>query len=84
MPEQQSLKSLRVPAGSTVEQVVGYSGIMDEFPEIDLKKNRVGIFGRLVDLHAAIQPHDRVEVYRPFLIDPKEARKLRVKRNRTK
>ena len=79
LPEKQLLKSLTVPAGSTVEQVIHYSGIMDLSPEIDFKKNRLGIFGKLVGLQTAVQAYDRVEVYRPLVIDPKEARKLRVK-----
>ncbi len=79
-PEQQLLKSLSVPAGTTVEEVVHHSGILNQFAEIDLKKNRLGIWGKRVGTETVIQPHDRIEVYRPLLIDPKEARKLRVKR----
>ena len=80
LTEYQYLKMLQVPAGSTVEQVIRLSDIMNQFPEIDLKKNRLGIFNKFVDLKTVLQAYDRIEIYRPLRIDPKEARRLRVKR----
>lgn len=78
LPMRQVLKKIRIPRGSTLEQAVYRSGIIDLFPEIDLARNRTGIFGRLSTVDTVLQPNDRVEIYRPLLIDPKEARRLRV------
>ncbi len=61
----------------TAEQAVERSGILDEFAEIDLAKNKVGVFGKQVRLSHRLEPGDRVEIYRPLLISPKEARRLR-------
>ncbi|MCB1948416.1 RnfH family protein [Nitrosomonas sp.] len=80
LTEHQYLMTLQVAAGSTVEQVIRLSDIMNQFPEIDLKKNRLGIFNKFVDLKTVLQAYDRIEIYRPLRIDPKEARRLRVKR----
>ncbi|SER11816.1 hypothetical protein SAMN05421690_10099 [Nitrosomonas sp. Nm51] len=80
LSECQYLKKLRVPVGSTIEQVIGLSNITDQFPEIDLNKNRLGVFSKLADRKTVLQPLDRIEIYRPLRIDPKEARRLRVKR----
>ncbi|HNN85792.1 MAG TPA: RnfH family protein, partial [Accumulibacter sp.] len=46
-------------------------------PEIDLTKNKVGIFAKLTKLDAVLRDHDRIEIYRPLLADPKEIRKQR-------
>lgn len=76
-PEQQLLLEVTVAAGSTLEEAVRASGVLDRFPEIDLGKNQVGVFGKLTPLGARLKAGDRVEVYRPLLADPKEVRKLR-------
>ncbi len=82
LPTKQHVVKITVPAGTTLEQAIFLSGILNVFPEIDLKKNRVGVFNKLVKLDTSVQPHDRVEIYRSLLIDPKEARRLRVSRNK--
>ncbi|HNP26358.1 MAG TPA: RnfH family protein [Nitrosomonas sp.] len=79
LPERQVLKKLQVPAGTNVEQAIHHSGIMHQFPEIDLNENRFGIFSKFVKREAVLQPRDRIEIYRPLTVDPKEARRLRVK-----
>lgn len=81
LPEIQVLKRIEVPAGCTVEQAITYSGILEQFPQIDSRKNKVGIFGQPVKPDTHVQSNDRIEIYRPLVIDPKEARRLRV-RNR--
>ncbi|MBX3628541.1 MAG: RnfH family protein [Nitrosomonas sp.] len=78
----QVLTKIRVPSGTTLEQAIQLSGIMKQFPEIDLSKNRIGVFGRLAKRDALVESRDRVEIYRPLLIDPKEARRLRVSGNK--
>lgn len=81
LPHVQVLKKLDVPADCTVEQAIRCSGILDQFPEIDLAKSKLGIFGKLTQLQAMLELHDRIEIYRPLIIDPKEARRLRAKKN---
>lgn len=61
----------------TVEQAIMHSGILQLFSEICLSQQKVGIFGKIVSLSDCIKPGDRIEIYRPLKIDPKEARRLR-------
>ncbi|MBV2093104.1 MAG: RnfH family protein [Candidatus Thiodiazotropha sp. (ex. Lucinisca nassula)] len=61
----------------TVEQAIEQSDILQRFPEIDLKVNKTGIFGKAAKLDAILSEGDRVEIYRPLIADPKEARKKR-------
>jgi len=74
---EQIVKSLECKRGITVGEAIKMSGIADECPEIDLAKNRVGVFGKASKLDAVLHPGDRVEIYRPLIADPKEARKKR-------
>ena len=76
-PDTQVILELRVPAGTTLEQAVRESGILERFPEIDLTRNQMGIFGKLNKLSTVLRNGDRVEVYRPLIADPKEVRKQR-------
>lgn len=76
-PDAQVILKLRVPAGTTVEQAVRDSGILERFGDIELGKNQVGIFGKLNKLDATLRDGDRVEIYRPLIADPKEVRKQR-------
>ena len=76
-PDEQAIVPLEVNRGTTVEEAVELSGICHQFPEIDLKTNKVGIFGKLTKLKAELRPGDRVEIYRPLIADPKEVRRQR-------
>ena len=76
-PGEQVLEQLHVPADATVESVIRGCGILERFPEIDLGTNKVGIFGKATKLTAGLQEGDRIEIYRPLIADPKEARKKR-------
>lgn len=82
--EQQSSIMLQVPMDGTVEEAIRKSGILKQFPKIDLQKNKVGIFGQLATLTTALRDGDRIEIYKPLLIDPKHARRLRALRQRKK
>lgn len=77
LPQRQELVHVQLPTGSTVQQAIEASGLMQKYAEIDLKKNKVGVFGKLTKLDAPLRNHDRVEIYRPLLADPKEVRKKR-------
>ena len=61
---------LDVPQGCTVREAIEHSGLLDIFPEIDLEHQRVGVFGKLTRLDAAVAEHDRIEIYRPIVADP--------------
>jgi putative ubiquitin-RnfH superfamily antitoxin RatB of RatAB toxin-antitoxin module len=67
---QQIWLTIEVPDESTVRQAIDRSGILRSFPTIDLQTQKVGVFGRLVKLDTALQPGDRVEIYRPITCDP--------------
>ncbi len=75
--EDQSLIELKVPYGTTLIEAIRLSGITQQYPEIDLKNSVKGIFSRVVDDDRVLQEHDRVEIYRPLKVDPKEARRQR-------
>ena len=79
LPDIQFLKRIAVPTGCKVEQALILSGLLEQFPEIDLARNKVGIFGKFVQLDMPLQSNDRIEIYRPLIIDPKEARRMRAK-----
>lgn len=76
-PDEQVILSLEVGDGATLETAIQQSGILERFPEIDLKTNKVGVFGKLSKLDAALREGDRVEIYRPLIADPKAIRKQR-------
>lgn len=77
LPDRQEVVSLHMPPGSTAEQAIMASGLLAKYPEIDLARNRIGIYSRLVKPDALLRDRDRVEIYRPLLADPKEVRKQR-------
>ncbi|MDD5388805.1 MAG: RnfH family protein [Gallionellaceae bacterium] len=63
--------------GATLREAVERSGLLVEFPEIDLAKNKLGIWNKLAKLDAVVRDKDRVEIYQPLIADPKEVRKQR-------
>ncbi len=74
-PEIQQIIPVQVPRGATIRATIERSRILERYAEIDLAVNRVGIFGSLRDLGDTVQDGDRVEIYRPLQVDPKEARR---------
>jgi len=77
VPASQVIYTVEVGENATVEEAVLTSGILDEFPEIDLKVNKVGVFSKLTKLDKALNHKDRIEIYRPLIADPKAVRKKR-------
>ncbi len=75
--DRQKLLSVKLPAGSTAEEAIRRSGILADFPEIDLAVNKVGIFSKACKLDTVLRDKDRVEIYRPLIADPKEVRRQR-------
>ena len=77
LPQKQLLLPVKLPVGATLQQALEASGVLDKHQEIDLKKNKFGIFSKLSKLDAVLREGDRVEIYRPLIADPKEVRKQR-------
>jgi len=80
--EEQRIVSLYVPSGATVESVIRASGLLDLLPQMDLANLPVGIYGERVALTHCVEEGDRVEIYRPLVADPKEARRRRARAGR--
>lgn len=73
----QELVRVKLPEGATLQQALEASGLLGKYPEIDLKKNKFGIFAKLSKPDTVLRDRDRVEIYRPLIADPKEVRKQR-------
>ena len=73
----QTILRLHVKSGTTIGEAINQSGILKQFPEINLGLNKVGIFGKLARTDKVLSNRDRVEIYRALIADPKEARRSR-------
>jgi uncharacterized protein len=76
--DRQSWLRLEVPDESTIEQAILLSGLLTRYPEIDLTKQKVGIFGKLAKLDTFIKEGDRVEIYRQITVDPTMVKRRRL------
>lgn len=72
--------TVSLAAGSTALDALRTSGLLERFPEIDISAQSVGLWARPCKLDSAVSNGDRVEIYRPLQVDPKEARRRRAKR----
>lgn len=81
-PARQLIVRVEVPVGCTVAQAIELSGIGEKFPDMKVYRDEVGIFSRKVPLEQVLQEGDRVEIYRPLIADPKEARRARANLSR--
>lgn len=77
LPQKQEVLSLKIRLGALVSEAIERSGILRDFPEIDLASAKVGIYGKQVKLDAVLRDKDRIEIYRPLIADPKEIRRKR-------
>ena len=77
LPKKQIIIPVLVPKDISVKEAIELSGILKKFEGIDLASNQVGIFGRLTTLDKTLRDHDRIEIYRPLIADPKEIRRKR-------
>ena len=68
--EEQAWLDISVFEGATIKEAIELSGILKKFPEVDLEKQKVGIFGEIASLDTIVEDGDRVEIYRPIKIDP--------------
>jgi putative ubiquitin-RnfH superfamily antitoxin RatB of RatAB toxin-antitoxin module len=81
-PDRQVILRIEVPVGCTVAQAIDLSGIREKFPGMKVNRDEVGIFSRKVPLEQVLLEGDRVEIYRPLIADPKEARRARANASR--
>ena len=73
--EKQSLETIVAPPGATVADVIGMSSVLDSYPEQNRDDLTIGIWGRVVDEDRVVREGDRIELYRPLELDPREARR---------
>jgi len=81
LPEKQYLQRVTLEEGATLEQAIVASGLLSLRTDIDLARNKVGIFSRPAKLQDKVQDGDRVEIYRPLTADPKALRRMRAEKN---
>jgi len=77
LADKQSLVRLEVEEGTTIKEAIEISGVLDTYNQIDLTRDKVGIFSKFATLDTVLREKDRVEIYRPLIADPKEVRKER-------
>ena len=71
LPKRQVWFDVELPDGATIQDAINRSGILKQFPDINLEKQKVGIYSKLSKLDAVLSDGDRVEIYRPITCDPK-------------
>lgn len=81
-PQRQWSQPVQLPSGATVQMAVERSGLLKAIPDLRLETIEVGIFHRRCGLDALLRDGDRVEIYRPIQLDPKDARRLRAARSK--
>lgn len=77
LADKQDVVTVTLPAGATVIAALEASGLLGKYPEIDVKKNKFGVWNKLSKVDNTLRDRDRVEIYRPLIADPKEVRKQR-------
>lgn len=82
MQQAQTVVELSLEQGATVEDALRASGILEQHPQLDPASCRLGIWGRMVARSQILKHRDRIEIYRPLLADPKQARRRRAERER--
>jgi putative ubiquitin-RnfH superfamily antitoxin RatB of RatAB toxin-antitoxin module len=74
---QQFLRPMTVEQGTTIGQAIEQSGVLAEYPEINLVTQPVGIYAKKKALDTVLRERDRIEIYRPLVADPKDSRRRR-------
>lgn len=82
LPSGEDAVTLTLAAGATAWEAVRASGVLERHPEIDPGRQKIGIHGRVVAAQTPLRDGDRVEIYRPLIVDAKEARRRRAFRRR--
>lgn len=77
LADNQEVVTVTLATGANVNAALEASGLLEKYPEIDVKKNKFGIWNKLSKVDSPLRDRDRVEIYRPLIADPKEVRKQR-------
>ena len=80
---EQLLCALSVPSESTIADVIEISALAEQFPDYDFSEMRVGVWGHPADRRQMVRGGDRIEIYRPLEMDPREARRQLAAAGRT-
>lgn len=83
-PQQSCLIPVKIEEGATIKQVIERSGLLEQCPIINLEINKVGLFSKIISLDTLVRAGDRIEIYRPLILEPKEARRLRAEKVKQK
>jgi putative ubiquitin-RnfH superfamily antitoxin RatB of RatAB toxin-antitoxin module len=78
--DKQFLLPASIAEKSSIEEAIEASGLLTLCQEINLSAQKVGVFGEKRHLSDLVSEGDRIEIYRPLLIDPKEIRRIKAKR----
>jgi uncharacterized protein len=73
-PRRQFWMTVDLPDAAKVRDAIDRSGVLNQFPEIDLQQQKIGIFSKVVNLETALEDGDRIEIYRPITADPKKVK----------
>jgi putative ubiquitin-RnfH superfamily antitoxin RatB of RatAB toxin-antitoxin module len=79
-PQREYIRPMQVSAGTTIGAAIEQSGVLQEFPEINLATAPVGIYAKKKTLDTVLRERDRIEIYRPLVADPKDSRRRRAAR----
>jgi len=81
LPNKQEIISIEVDSPCTVEQAIRQSKILEQYQKLELSEIKIGIFSKICKLTDRLHNFDRIEIYRPLIIDPKQARKNRANKS---
>ena len=84
LPDKQLIRKLEVEQGTTLAEAIELSLIVEDFPELSWGAKTVGVFSQRKPLDYVLEENDRVEIYRPLIIDPKEARRLKAEKQKAR
>lgn len=84
LPNKQQIVTVDVTPGTAALEAVKQSTITQAFPEIDLEKIKMGVFGKAIKSNYELKAGDRIEIYRPLKSDPKASRKARADKAKAK
>ena len=79
---QQVIIPLQVTPGITLIDAIKLSGVLEQFPDIDLDVNKFGVFSKISKADTVLREKDRVEIYRKLIADPKESRRKRAEKKK--
>jgi len=80
LPEQAWTTCMRLPAGATVGQALTQANVLEQFPLQAIDADNLAVYGKTAHLDTVLRNHDRIEILRPLLMDPMQARRLRAKK----